>query len=62
MTVSRTASVRVGGLDFGRATGILVAEEVLGGGGGGFCFDLGAGSPNGSEEERKREGGCCRDD
>lgn len=61
VTVSRTASVRFGGLDFG-ATDILVAEEVFGGGGGGFFFTLGAGSPNGSEEVRKREWGCCRDD
>lgn len=61
MTVSRTASVRFAGLDFGGATCILVAEEVFGGGGGGF-FDLVAGSPNGSEEVRKREWGCCRDD
>ena len=60
--MSRTASVRFTGFDFGGATGTLVAEEVFGGGGGGFILDLGAGSPNGSEEVRKRDWGCCRDD
>ena len=62
VTVSRTASVRFGGLDFGRATGILVADDVFGGGGGALFFDLGAGSQKGSEEVRNREWGCCRDD
>jgi hypothetical protein len=60
VTVSRTASERFGGPDFG-ATDILVAE-VFGGGGGAFFFDLGVGSEKGSEEVRNREWGCCRDD
>lgn len=62
MTVSRTASVRLGsrvvGLDFGRATDILVVEDVFGGGGGGPCFALETGSTKGSGEGRKRECGC----
>ena len=65
MTVSRTASVRLGsraGLDFGRAIGILGAEDDFGGGGGGLCFTLGAGSTKGSVEGRRRECGCCRED
>jgi hypothetical protein len=56
--------VRFAGVDFGIATDILVAGDVFGGGGGGLFFDFGVdlavGSVKGSEEVRKREGGCWR--
>lgn len=56
--------MRFAGVDFGIATDILVAGDVFGGGGGGLFFDFGVdlavGSVKGSEEVRKREGGCWR--